>query len=63
MSDKRDEKDKIQRLKNEIEMIRSHQNESNYFLLEDMISARILLIMELEGIELKEEKEKEEGGE
>lgn len=46
--------EEIQRLKDEIKMIRSHQNESNYFLLEDMIAARILLIMELEGVKIEQ---------
>jgi hypothetical protein len=44
----------IKKLEDEIKMIRSHQNESNYFLLEDMISARILLIMELQGVKIEE---------
>lgn len=49
------DKEEIRKLKNEIEMIRSHQNESNYYLLEDMISARILMIMELENVKLEKE--------
>lgn len=41
--------EKIRRLKEEIKMIKSHQNVSNWDLLEDMMSARILMIMDLEG--------------
>lgn len=44
--------EKIRRLKEEIKMIKSHQNVSNWDLLEDMMSARILMIMELEGSNL-----------
>lgn len=45
-----DKKDKIRILKEEIKMIKSHQNVSNWDLMEDMISTRILIIMELEGV-------------
>ena len=38
----------IQILKEEIKMIKSHQNISNWYLMEDMMAARILKIMELE---------------
>lgn len=49
----RSKEDFIRILKSEINMIKSHQNESNWDLLEDMIAARILLIMELRGTEIK----------
>lgn len=45
-------KDKIRILKEEIKMIKSHQNVSNWDLMENMMAARILLIMELEGSNL-----------
>ena len=48
-------KEKIRILKEEIKMIRSHQNITNYYDFEDMIAARILMIMELQGVKIEKE--------
>lgn len=52
--------EEIRRLKEMIRMCRSHQNESNYYLIEDQITSIILRIMELEGVTIVPQGEKDE---
>ena len=54
------ERDEVAILKEQIKMCRSHQNYSNWDLIEDQIAAIILRIMKLEGVEFEREKKSKE---